>query len=100
MPAAPSNAQSSNAFAEKRPQVEDLGEEDSSNHRPSLSVNEQKEIDKMFSGLDDDFATSLSMHEASQEAVRSGFANIWSFLLTNSMCMYVNNMNDACFSTG
>ena len=30
------------------------------------TINEQNEIDKMFSGVDDDFATSLSMDQKSK----------------------------------
>lgn len=37
-------------------------------NRPKLTVNEQNEIDSMFSGFDEDFATSLSMDKDSTEA--------------------------------
>ena len=43
----------------------------SSNTRPAMSAKEQKEIDKMFSGLDDDFASSLSMDQEAHQAVGS-----------------------------
>lgn len=50
--------------------------------RPALSVNEQQEIDKMFCGLDDDFASSLSKDQ-SAVSVRFYFLCDCAYLLAS-----------------
>ena len=60
-----------NPFSEKAlaDETQQHMQEEISNTRPALSVNEQREIDEMYSGLDDDFASSLSKDQKSKETV-------------------------------
>jgi hypothetical protein len=62
-------ADTNTSSVEEQPQVEELEERSSSYNQPALSAKEQNEIDKMYSGLDDDFASSLSMDQKTQQTV-------------------------------